>query len=85
MNLHGERAFFYAGLLAGKEGDFFVCLIDRKPADSTFHSHRRMSYDPVRRRLPCGGDTVLPHIQTAADFFKSGNVDNRLNEREQRP
>jgi hypothetical protein len=44
-----------------------------------------MSYGTVRRRLPCGGNSVLPHIQTAADFIKKKNIYIRVNEREQRP
>ena len=34
---------------------------------------------------PGTGSALLPYIQTAADFFESGNVDNGLNERERIP
>jgi hypothetical protein len=44
-----------------------------------------MSYGPVRHRLPCGSDSVLPHIQTGADFQKKKNIYIRVNEREQKP
>jgi hypothetical protein len=44
-----------------------------------------MSYGPLRHRLLCSGDTVLPYIQTAADFIKTKNIYIRVNEREQRP
>jgi hypothetical protein len=43
-----------------------------------------MSYGTVRHRLPCGGHTVLSHIQTGADFIKTKNIYIRVNEREQR-
>jgi hypothetical protein len=43
-----------------------------------------MSYGPLRHRLLCSGDTVLPYIQTAADFLKTKNIYIRVTEREQR-